>query len=138
MERQIQHPKRVLQPLKLTEADYYTPPQAARVLGLSRRRVTQMLKEGYLQGEQLENGRWKIPAVAVTALLNARTKQPPPPPRLRSQQVNKMIEEAKERMALQEHRLERLTDSLSRVFDRLERLEDRMHELGKGLDRQSR
>jgi hypothetical protein len=98
-----------------------------------------MLKEGYLQGEQLENGRWKIPAVAVTALLNARTKQPPPPPpRLRSQQVNKMIEEAKERMALQEHRLERLTDSLSRVFDRLERLEDRMHELGKGLDRQSR
>jgi excisionase family DNA binding protein len=121
----------------MAEDDYYTPPQAARVLSLSRRRVTQMLNDGYLEGERLENGRWKIPAAAVTALLNARTEQSPPP-RLRSPQIEKTIEETKERAALQERRLERLTDSLSRLFDRLERLEDRMHELQEGLDRQLR
>ena len=120
----------------MAEADYYTPPQAARILSLSRRRVTQMLNDGYLQGERLDNGRWKIPAAAVTALLNARAKQPPP--RSRSPQANKTIEETKERAALLERRLERLTDSLSRWVDRLERLEDRMGELEKGLNRQLR
>jgi excisionase family DNA binding protein len=122
----------------MTQADYYTPPQAARLLSLSRRRVTQMLNDGYLQGERLENGRWKISADAVTALVNARTEQSPPPRRSRSSQIKTTLEETKERAALQERRLERLTDSLSRLFDRLERLEDRMHELEKGLDRQPR
>jgi excisionase family DNA binding protein len=119
----------------MAEDGYYTPPQAARVLGLSRRRVTQMLNDGYLQGERLENGRWKIPAAAVTTLLNARTERARPT-RSRSSQIKTTLEETKERAALQERRLERLTDSLSRLFDRLERLEDRMHELEKGLDRQ--
>jgi hypothetical protein len=96
-----------------------------------------MLNDGYLQGEQLDNGRWRIPAAAVTALLKARTEQSPPP-RSRSSQVKETIEETKERAELQERRIERLTDSLSRLFDRLERLEDRMHELEKRLNRQSR
>jgi excisionase family DNA binding protein len=123
----------------MTEGDYYTPPQAARILNLSRRRVTQMLNEGHLQGERLDNGRWKIPAAAVTALVNRRIERAsPPPPRSRGSQINKTLEETKERAALQERRLERLTDSLGRLFDRLERLEDRMHELEKGLSRQSR
>jgi excisionase family DNA binding protein len=123
--------------VKMAEADYYTPPQAARILSLSRRRVTQMLNDGYLQGERLDNGRWKIPAAAVTALMNARTERASPPRRSRSSQLKTTLEETKERAALQERRLERLTDSLSRLFDRLERLEDRMEELEKGLNRQS-
>ena len=121
----------------MAQDDYYTPPQAARILSLSRRRVTQMLKEGYLQGERSDNGRWKIPVAAVTALLNARTERASPPGRSRSMQIAKTIEETKERVALQERRLERLTDSLGRLFDRLERLEDRLDELEKGLNRHS-
>ena len=121
----------------MAQAEYYTPPQAARILSLSRRRVTQMLNEGYLQGERLDNGRWKIPAAAVTALLNARSEQASPPRRSRSSQIAKTLEETKEMAALQERRLERLIDSLSRLFDRLERLEDRMEELEKGLNRQT-
>ena len=121
----------------MAEDDYYTPPQAAHILSLSRRRVTQMLNEGYLQGERLDNGRWKIPAAAVTALLNARTERAAPPRRSRSMQIAKTIEETKERAALQERRLERLTDSLGHLFDRLERLEDRLDELEKGLNRAS-
>jgi ubiquinone biosynthesis protein UbiJ len=93
-----------------------------------------MLNEGYLQGERLDNGRWKIPAAAVTALLNTRTERASPPRRSRSSQIAKTIEETKERAALQERRLERLTDSLSRLFDRLERLEDRLEKLEKGLN----
>ena len=121
----------------MAEDDYYTPPQAARVLKLSRRRVTQMLKEGYLQGEQSETGRWKIPAAAVRTLLDARSEQPPAL-HSRSPQITRTIEETKERAALQERRIERLTDSLGRLFDRLDRLEDRLDELEKGLDRQYR
>jgi len=115
------------------EEEYYTPPQAARILNVSRRRVTQMLNAGHLQGEQLNNGRWKIPAAAVAALQKGRAKQPPP--RLRSPQANKTMEEIKERAALLERRIERLTDSLSRLFDRFERLEDRMHDLEKERNR---
>ena len=120
--------------MAVEEEEYYTPPQAARMLSLSRRRVTQMLHDGHLQGEQLNSGRWKIPASAVAVLLQARAEQPPSP-RSRSPQANKTVEEIKERYALLERRLERLTDSLSRLFDRFERLEDRMHELEKGLKR---
>ena len=120
--------------MQMAEAEYYTPPQAPRLLSLSRRRVIQMLKEGYLQGEQLENGRWRIPAAAVSALLNARTKQSPAL-RSSSPQITRTLEETKERTALQERRIERLTDSLGRLLDRLERLEDRLDELEKGLNR---
>src|SRR5215217_8914540 len=108
----------------MTEAEYYTPPQAARILGLSRRRVTQMLNDGGLQGEKLDNGRWRIAAAAVTQLLQERSQAPLPPTRRALE--GKAIEEIREREALSEHRLERITDSLSRLFTRLEHLEDRL------------
>ena len=115
------------------EEEYYTPPQAARILRLSRRRITQMLHEGHLQGEQTNNGRWKIPIASVDALLQGRAKQPPP--RSRGTQANKTLEELKERAVFLERRIERLTDSFSRLFDRFERLEDRMRELEKERNR---
>jgi hypothetical protein len=53
--------------------DYYTPPQAARVLRLTRQRVTQMLHSGEMEGKQdPENGRWKIPQRVVHARLKDR------------------------------------------------------------------
>lgn len=41
--------------------DTYTPPEATRILRLSRRRVTQMLQAGDLEGTQDTSGRWHIP-----------------------------------------------------------------------------
>ncbi len=52
----------------------YTPPQAARILRLSRRRVTQMLNAGELGGAQdPQTGRWSIPQRAVHARLKYRS-----------------------------------------------------------------
>ena len=117
----------------MTETDSYTPPQAARILGLSRRRVTQMLNEGGLEGERLANGRWKVPSSAVAAFLEARGKQPAP--RTGKRQADKMVVDAMERTTLLERRIERLTDSLSRLFTRLEHLEDKVRELDEDLTR---
>ena len=136
MERQRQHPKRDLQPLKPTEADYYTPPHAARVLGLSRRRVTQMLNERVLEGEKSDSGRWRISAAAVAQLLQERSQEPLRPPRIAP--VSQAIEEIKEQTATSEHRLERLTDTLSHLFTKLERLEDRLNSMEQRLNHQSR
>jgi hypothetical protein len=53
--------------------DYYTPPQAARILRLTRQRVTQMLQSGEMEGKQdPESGRWKIPQRVVHARLKDR------------------------------------------------------------------
>jgi hypothetical protein len=53
--------------------DYYTPPQAARILRLSRQRVTQMLQSGEIEGKQdPQSGRWKIPQRVVHARLKDR------------------------------------------------------------------
>src|SRR5919112_1491054 len=111
----------------MKEAEYYTPPQAARVLSLSRRRVTQMLNDGGLAGEKLGNGRWRISAAAVAQLLKQRSQEYLPPPRRAP--VDKTIEEIKERSAILERRAERLTDSLSRLFTKFERLEERLDSL---------
>src|SRR5918997_929356 len=117
----------------MTETDFYTPPQAARILGLSRRRVTQMLNEGGLEGERLANGRWKVPSFAVSAVLEARGKQPAPPTGKR--QAEKVAVDTMERATLLERRIERLTDSLSSLFTRLEHLEDRVRGLDEDLTR---
>jgi excisionase family DNA binding protein len=57
------------------EEDTYTPAEAARILRLSRRCVTQMLNAGELEGVQdPETDRWHIPQRAV----HERLKDPPP------------------------------------------------------------
>ena len=55
------------------DKDYYTPPQAARILRLSRQRVTQMLQSGATEGKQdPQSGRWKIPQRVVHSRLKER------------------------------------------------------------------
>jgi hypothetical protein len=55
------------------EEETYTPPEAARILRLSRRRVTQILATGELEGTQdPETGRWAIPQRAVHERLKDR------------------------------------------------------------------
>ena len=54
------------------DEETYTPPEAARILRLSRRRVTQMLNAGEFEGRQDESGRWHIPQGVVHARLKDR------------------------------------------------------------------
>lgn len=56
----------------LPEEDAYTAPQAARVLGLSDRRIRQMLEAGEMEGERDASGKWWIPQRAVHAALEDR------------------------------------------------------------------
>ena len=65
----------------LPEEDAYTAPQAARVLGLSDRRVRQMLEAGELEGERDGSGKWWMPQRAVHAALEDRGS-----PRVRSRE----------------------------------------------------
>jgi excisionase family DNA binding protein len=121
----------------VTEQDYYTPPQAADILQLSRRRVTQMLNAGLLQGEKLENGRWRIPAAAVAELLTERSRRPAAyrarPP------VDETLEFLGERISILENRLERQADSLNRALNHADRMEEelmsRIRELEEELNR---
>ena len=46
----------------MSEGDYYTVSQAARVLKVTPGRIRQMLGSGELIGEKDDNGRWRIPA----------------------------------------------------------------------------
>jgi len=117
----------------MKEAEYLTPPEAARVLGLSRRRVTQMLNDSGLAGEKLGNGRWRISAAALSQLLKERSPKPLSPPR-RAPVDNTAVEEVKERFAMLERGTERLADSLNLLFIRLERIEGRLDELQKKLE----
>ena len=47
------------------EADFYTPGEAARLLGLTEFTVLGLLTSGQLEGHQDEQARWWIPAAAV-------------------------------------------------------------------------
>jgi excisionase family DNA binding protein len=118
------------------EQDYYTPPQAAHVLQISRRRVTQMLNAGLLQGEKLGNGRWRIPAAAVAALLRERSSRPAA---LRGGAVNDTLEFLGDRVSILENRLERQADALNRALNYAERMEEelrsRIRELEEELNR---
>ena len=49
----------------MTEGDYYTVSQAAKVLKVTTGRIRQMLGSGELVGEKDDNGRWRIPARLV-------------------------------------------------------------------------
>lgn len=54
---------------------YYTPTQAARILGMSDRWVRKELAEGRMEGEQDHRGRWYIPARVVEERRVATDKQ---------------------------------------------------------------
>ena len=47
------------------EADYYSPGEAARMLGLAEFTVLGLLTSGQLEGQQDKQARWWIPATAV-------------------------------------------------------------------------
>ena len=47
------------------EADFYTPGEAANVLGLTEFTILGLLTSGQLEGHQDEQARWWIPAAAV-------------------------------------------------------------------------
>jgi regulator of replication initiation timing len=49
------------------EADFYTPGEAAQLLGLAEMAVLGMLTSGQLEGHQDERARWWIPSSAVDA-----------------------------------------------------------------------
>ena len=122
----------------VTQQDYYTPPQAADILQITRRRVNQMLNAGLLQGEKLENGRWRIPAAAVAALLTKRSRRPAA---LRGgPRVDETLEFLADRISLLENRLERQADALNRALNHSDRIEEelmsRIRELEEELNRQ--
>lgn len=56
----------------IAEGDVYTAPQAARVLGISDRRVRQMLEAGELEGERDSSGKWWTPQRVVHEVLEER------------------------------------------------------------------
>jgi predicted site-specific integrase-resolvase len=106
----------------MPEQEHYTPPQAARILQISRRRVTQMLNTGVLQGEQLENGRWRITAAAVATLLKERSSRQSS--RRERASSDETLEYLRERVSILENRLERQADSLNRALNYAERMEE--------------
>lgn len=63
--------------------DVYTAPQAARVLGISDRRVRQMLEVDDLEGTRDSSGKWWIPQRVVHEVLqergSPRGRRPPTP-----------------------------------------------------------
>jgi Helix-turn-helix domain len=122
------------------EQEYYTPPQAAHILQISRRRVTQMLNTGVLQGEQLENGRWRITAAAVTALLKERASRQAS--RREKSSSDETLKYLGDRVSVLENRLERQADSLNRALNYAERMEEelrsRIRELEEELNGRAR
>src|ERR671910_1103968 len=64
------------------EADFYTPGEVARVLGLTEFTVLSLLTSGQLEGHQDEQARWWIPASAIDDAImrrSARTDVQPDP-----------------------------------------------------------
>jgi regulator of replication initiation timing len=54
------------------EADFYTPGEAARLLGLAERTILGLLTSGQLEGHQDERARWWIPFGAIEAAQRSR------------------------------------------------------------------
>ena len=55
-----------------SQDEYYTPPQAARVLRLTRQRVAELLRNQELEGYKDDSGHWQIPKAALHAYKEAR------------------------------------------------------------------
>jgi excisionase family DNA binding protein len=75
-------PPRISQAAPMTrEADFYTPGEAATLLGLTEYTVLGLLTTGQLEGEQDEQARWWIPASTVDdAMRHSRGTDAPPDP----------------------------------------------------------
>lgn len=113
------------------EEDTYTPPEAARILRLSRRRVTQMLNAGELEGSQdPESGRWSIPQRAVHERLKDR------PARGRPDKSQERATEGGEEAAELRDRVEDLSRELGRLEGRLELTEVTESTLREQLERE--
>jgi hypothetical protein len=56
----------------LREADFYTPGEAAKLLGLAEMTVLGLLTSGQLEGQQDERARWWIPSSAIDAAQRSR------------------------------------------------------------------
>jgi hypothetical protein len=83
-----------------------------------------MLNAGTLQGEKLRNGRWRIPAAAVTALLRERSRRPAA--LQRGTYVDETVEFLGNRVAILENQLERQADTLNRALNYTERMEEEL------------
>jgi len=113
------------------EEDTYTPPEAARILRLSRRRVTQMLGAGELEGHQdPESGRWSIPQRVVHERLKDR------PARGRPDKSQERPTEGGEEAAELRDRVEDLSRELGRLEGRLELTEVTESTLREQLERE--
>ena len=55
-------------------ADTYTVAQAAQILGISERRVRQLVADGQLPGERASNGSLRLPQAAVNSERKSRRK----------------------------------------------------------------
>lgn len=112
------------------DRDYYSPTQAAKILRLSRRRVTQLLESGELEGEQTDSGRWRIPQRAVHDRLKDR------PPRPREREGPREAAEASREAAELRDRVETLQRQLGRLEGRLELTEKAESTLREQLERE--
>ncbi len=114
------------------DEETYTPPQAARILRLSRRRVTQMLNAGELEGRQDESGRWHIPQRAVHARLKDRPGRGRPDDIIGHERSPEAASEAAELR----DRVEGLQRELGRLEGRLELTEVAESTLREQLERE--
>jgi excisionase family DNA binding protein len=132
------------------EEETYTPSEAARVLGISKRQVTNLLGAGELEGRQEASGRWRVPQRAVHALLEERRKGGRPPSRSsaqrrpggreRSTEDREKVEDLQRQLGRLEGRLEleetarsTVEDQLGRERDRADKAERRSEELEQEL-----
>jgi excisionase family DNA binding protein len=117
------------------DEETYSPSEAARVLGISKRQVTNLLNAGELEGRQEASGRWRIPQRAVHALLEERRKGGRSPSRSsttrrpggreRSTEDRERVEDLLRELGRLEGRLELEETARSTVEDQLGRERDR-------------
>ncbi len=136
------------------DEDSYTPAEAARVLGIGKRQVTNLLNADELEGAQEASGRWRVPKRAVHALLEERRKGGRPPSRSsatrrpggreRSTEGQERVEDLMRELGRLEGRLEleetarsTVEDQLGRERDRADKAEERAEQLEQEL-RESR
>jgi excisionase family DNA binding protein len=118
------------------EEETYSPSEAAKILRLSKRRVTQMLNAGEIEGEKDEAGRWRIPQRVVHDRLGDR---PPRSPQTREdaservgelevevQDLNYRLGRAEARAELTERAESTLREQLERERERADRLEEEL------------